>query len=160
MVDKIENRVVQLKNEDFIPEIVQLLNEGRTITMGLKGYSMRPFLENNRDKALLIAPKDIKVGQPVLAEIMPKKFVLHRIIAIKGDDVTLLGDGNLFTEHCKRENIVGAVVGFYRKGRNKLDRTDGLKWRTYSWVWQKLRPIRRYLLGIYRKIWIPLFGTI
>jgi hypothetical protein len=51
-------------------------------------------------------------------------------------------------------------VGFYRKNRKKLDRTDGWKWRTYSWLWMHLRPIRRYLLAAYRRIWLPLFGPI
>ena len=79
---------------------------------------------------------------------------------IEGDDVTLLGDGNLRTEHCKTEDIRASVEGFYRKGKEKLDRTDGKKWRAYSFIWMKLRPLRRYLLAFYRRIWIPLFGVI
>ena len=121
---------------------------------------MRPFLENDRDKALLVKPSTIKVGDPVLAEITPRHFVLHRIDRIEGDNVTLRGDGNLGVEHCKKENIVGAVIGFYRKGRNKMDATNAWKWKSYSFIWTRLLPIRRYLLGIYRRIWIPIFGTI
>jgi hypothetical protein len=49
------------------------------------------------------------------------------------------------------------VVGFYRKGRKKLDRTDGMKWKVYSWFWMRLRPIRRYLLAFYRYVWLNLF---
>ena len=118
------------------------------------------FLENDRDKALLVKPSTIKVGDPVLAEITPRHFVLHRIDSIEGDNVTLRGDGNLGVEHCKKENIVGAVIGFYRKGRNKMDTTNAWKWKSYSFIWTRLLPIRRYLLGIYRRIWIPIFGTI
>ncbi|GAB6975630.1 peptidase S41 [Prevotella falsenii] len=151
---------IQFENAVFLPEIVKILNEGHTVTLTLRGYSMRPFLENCRDKALLVKPSTIAIGDPVLAEITPKHFVLHRIVAINGESVTLLGDGNLLTEHCQKKDIVGAVIGFYRKGRTTLDRTDGRKWRCYSYVWTRLRPIRRYLLGIYRKIWIPLFGVI
>ena len=121
---------------------------------------MRPFLENDRDKALLVKPTTIKVGDPVLAEITPRHFVLHRIDRIEGDNVTLRGDGNLGVEHCKKENIVGAVIGFYRKGRKEMDATDAWKWKTYSFIWIRLLPLRRYLLGIYRRIWIPIFGTI
>lgn len=150
----------QFANAILLPEVVKFLNEGKTVTLRLKGYSMRPFLENNRDKALLVKPSKIAVGDPVLAEISPKHYVLHRIIKIEGNDVTLMGDGNLGVEYCKKENIVGAVIGFYRKDRKNLDRTDGWKWKLYSKVWMTLRPLRRYLLAFYRKLWMPIFGAI
>ncbi|MGP1552818.1 MAG: S24/S26 family peptidase [Prevotella intermedia] len=159
-INSTETNKVQFENAIFLPEIVKMLNEGHTVTLTLRGNSMRPFLEDCRDKALFVKPSTIAVGDPVLAEIAPKHFVLHRIVAINGEAVTLLGDGNLLTEHCQKKDIVGAVIGFYRKGRNTLDRTNGWKWRSYSYVWTGLRPIRRYLLGIYRRIWIPLFGVI
>ena len=66
---------------------------------------------------------------------------------------TLRGDGNLNTEHCRRENIHGIAEGFYRKGRNKLDSTSSRKWKVYSMIWTRLFPIRRYLLFAYRKLW-------
>ena len=120
---------------------------------------MRPFLEDNRDKALLIKAKDIQVGDPVLAEVSPLHYVLHRIIQIEGDEVVLRGDGNLGIETCRLQEVKASVVGFYRKGRQTLDRTDGMKWKIYSAIWTRLFPIRRYLLAAYRRIWIPLFGT-
>ncbi len=152
--------VVKMANSVLLPEIVRLLNEGHTVTLRLRGFSMRPFLEDGRDKALLTKAVSPKVGDPVLAEIEPKHFVLHRIISIQGDNVVLRGDGNLGVEHCKLGDVKGAVIGFYRKGRSKLDRTDGKKWRTYSWVWTHLYPIRRYLLAFYRRIWLRMFKPV
>lgn len=156
----VERENLHISNGLFFPEVVRLLNEGYSVTIPLKGYSMRPFLESGRDKAVLKKPSSISVGEPVLCETFPKHFVLHRIISIQGDNITLLGDGNIVTETCKRDNVVGAVVGFYRKGRESLDKTTGRKWKIYSALWMFLRPIRRYLLGIYSHVWIPLFGTI
>lgn len=153
-------REVQMPNAILLPEIVRMMDEGHTVTLRLRGFSMRPFLEDNRDKALLTKALRPKVGDPVLAEISPKHFVLHRIIAIEGQAVTLRGDGNLGDEHCKLDDVKGAVIGFYRKGRSKLDRTDARKWKVYSWIWMRLYPIRRWLLAFYRRIWIPLFGVI
>ena len=121
---------------------------------------MRPFLEDNRDKAIITKAKDVKVGDAVLAEVAPKHYVLHRIVKIEGDHVTLRGDGNLAEEHCKIEDVKGFVVGFYRKGRTKLDKTNGMKWVVYSWIWTRLYPIRRYLLAIYRRIWLRFFKPI
>ena len=157
---KTETRTIEIPNAILIPEIIKYLEQGHTVTLPLKGFSMRPFLESNRDMALLTSPKNIKVGDPVLAEIAPKQYVLHRIININGEHVTLLGDGNLTPEHCLLSNIKASIDGFYRKGRKKLDRTDGRKWKLYSNIWMALRPLRRWLLAFYRRIWIPIFGTI
>ena len=157
---KTGTRTIEIPNAILIPEIIKYLEQGHTVTLPLKGFSMRPFLENNRDMALLTSPKNIKVGDPVLAEIAPKQYVLHRIININGEHVTLLGDGNLTPEHCLLSNIKASIDGFYRKGRKKLDRTDGRKWKLYSKIWMEFRPLRRWLLAFYRRIWIPIFGTI
>lgn len=149
-----------MPNAMLLPEIVKLLDEGHTVTLRLRGFSMRPFLEDGRDKALLIKADNPKVGDPVLAEVDPKHFVLHRIIKIDGDQVILRGDGNLADEQCSIQDVKGAVIGFYRKGRETMDRTDGWKWCTYSWIWVHLYPIRRYLLAFYRRIWLKLFKPI
>lgn len=155
--DHIEIKEVQFANAVLLPEIVKMLDEGHTVTLRLRGYSMRPFLEDNRDKALLTKAIDPKVGDPVLAEVGSKHFVLHRIVKIEGDAVTLRGDGNLGDEHCRLQDVKGAVIGFYRKGRTTLDRTDGRKWRIYSYIWMHLYPIRRWLLAFYRRIWLKVF---
>lgn len=151
-------REIQFANAELLPAIVQLMNEGHTVTLNLRGFSMRPFLEDNRDKALLTKAREVHVGDPVLAEVSPAHFVLHRVVAIDGEAVTLRGDGNIGVEHCRLTDVKGAVIGFYRKGRDTLDRTDGRKWKIYSWLWMRLLPLRRYLLAFYRRVWIPLLG--
>ena len=114
---------------------------------------MRPFLEHKRDKALLSRPTTLQKGDAVLAEIAPGVFVLHRIVKIEGDDITLRGDGNLAIERCKKTDVKGFALGFYRKGREKIDKTNSLKWRIYSALWTTLLPMRRYLLAFYSRIW-------
>ncbi len=141
-----------LENDRLFPFIVSLLNEGHTVTLRLKGNSMRPFLENERDDALLRRATEVVEGEPVLAEIAPGHFVLHRVVKVEGDEVTLLGDGNLSVEHCHRADVRAQVIGFYRKGSKTLTPITSRKWRYYSFVWTHLRPIRRYLLAIYRRI--------
>ena len=138
--------VRRLPNAEFLPHVVALVNEGHTVTLPLRGYSMRPFLEHGRDKALLAAPHDVCVGDAVLAEICPGRYVLHRIIAIDGTQVTLRGDGNLSDEHCRLDDVRAKAIAFFRKGRSRADSTSGLKWRLYSAVWTRLFPLRRYLL--------------
>ena len=158
--NNIQRVEMQFANASLLSEIVKIIAEGHTVTLLLRGYSMRPFLENERDKALLTQAKECRVGDAVLAEIAPGHYVLHRIIKIEGNQVTLKGDGNLGTEHCKLGDVKALAIGFYRKGRKELDRTDGKKWKIYSAIWLFLSPIRRYLLAFYRRIWIPIFGTL
>ncbi len=153
-------KTVMMANEVLLPEVVRLLNEGHTVTLPLRGYSMRPFLEDGRDNALLKKATDVSVGDAVLAEIAPRHYVLHRIVKIEGQHVTLRGDGNLNVEHCRLSDVKAIAIGFYRKGRKTADSTDGRKWRTYSWMWMRLLPVRRYLLAFYRRIWLKLFKPI
>lgn len=155
-----EIKEIQFENARFLPEVIKLLNEGHTVTLKLKGFSMRPFLENNRDKALLTKPINIQKGDVVLAEIQPGCYVLHRIIRIKDGIVTLRGDGNINSESCPLSGVKAFALGFYRKDRTRLDKTNGIKWRIYSFIWLNLYPVRRYLLGAYRKIWLKMFKPI
>ena len=54
-----------------------------------------------RESVILQKPANLKVGDVVLAWVMPGRYVVHRIIRIDGEHVTLMGDGNLAgTEHC------------------------------------------------------------
>jgi hypothetical protein len=150
----------EVSNAILIPEIIKMLNEGHTVTISIKGFSMRPFLENGRDSVLLSQPAKICKRDIVLAEIQPGHYVLHRIIRINGYEVVLRGDGNTGTEHCTLHDIKGFAKGFYRKGRKKPDKTNGLKWKLYSLMWCTLLPARRYILTAYHRIWIPIFGPI
>ncbi len=148
-----------MSNAELFPYLISLMEQGHTVSIRLKGYSMRPFLEHNRDSAILRKATDVITGEPVLAEISEGHFVLHRIVKVDGEEVTLLGDGNLTPEHCRTCDVKAQVVGFYRKGRDTLDTLGGRKWRAYSWVWMRLRPLRRWLLAFYRR-WVRLFGPI
>ena len=142
-------RVLQVQNEVFLPVVLEQLKEHpeKTATINLRGRSMRPFLEDGRDKAMLQLPNGpCHVGEPVLAEITPGHFVLHRIVKMDQGKVTLRGDGNLSDEHCNEADIRAIAVAFIRKGRTKPDYITGRKWRIYSWLWTRLFPIRRYLL--------------
>jgi hypothetical protein len=147
-------KVIKVPNEILLPEIIRLTDEGHTVTLRVDGVSMRPFVEGGRDKALLTRSVNPQIGDAVLAEIFPGHYVLHRLVSVKNGMATLRGDGNLGTEHCRMKDIKCKALGFYRKGRENLDSTSGLKWKVYSWWWTRLLPVRRYLLFIYRHLFV------
>lgn len=141
---------MQLKNAEFLPLAVSYLETKDSVKIPLKGFSMRPFLESERDYALLAKPHAPVIYEPVLALLPDERWVLHRIVRIEGENITLLGDGNLSPEHCKTSDIKASIIGFYRKKRTTLDRIDGRKWKLYSKIWVPLLPVRRWLLMFYK----------
>lgn len=142
-------RRMEVPNAVLLGQVKEAIREGHTVTINVKGYSMRPFLEHCRDKVRLAPFTDLKVGDAVLAEISPDVYVLHRIMNIDGDTVRLMGDGNLSgMEVCRKADVVGMVTHYIRRGKT-IPASDPRLQRYVRW-WRKLLPVRRYLLYIYR----------
>lgn len=148
MMEK-RDRTVEIPNEFLLGEVKALIANGHDVTLRVRGVSMRPFLEDRRDKIVLTRPETIRVGDAVLAEIAPGKYVYHRIISIEGENVTLKGDGNVYgTEQCRIEHIAAATKALIRKGWNYSP--QGKAWRWYSAIWPQWPFARRVLLKLYR----------
>lgn len=147
-------RTKKVNNHAFMLEIKRLFEEGKkkSVTFVVRGFSMRPFLDDGRDKVILVPPRTPKVGDVVLAEIAEQRYALHRVIKIENGVYTMRGDGNPLSlkEQFTEEKMVGIAYGFIRKGKKVS--TTSLKWRCYSAVWRLLTPLRRVLLAIYRRV--------
>ncbi len=144
---------VQLDNATFLPHVCQLIDEGHTVTIRAKGNSMRPFIESDRDSVILGRAADVKVGDVVLAEISHGLYVLHRLDAVSGHRVRLRGDGNPYqVEVCSITDIRAKAVAVVRKGREYS--VNSRTWAAYSKLWTRALPLRRYLLALYRLLWL------
>lgn len=141
-----------MTDNEIIEEAIRLVNEGVSVTLPVNGNSMLPFIIGGKESVILQKPEQLKFGDVVLAWADGYRYVVHRIIRINGDRVTLMGDGNLVgTEHCRVDDVKARVTHVVdAKGRqHDLYHT----WRRRAakvWFW--LRPIRRYLLAIYRRV--------
>ena len=105
-----------------LEEAVRLVEEGLSVTLPVSGWSMLPFIIGGRESVILSKPDQVVRGDVVLAWIPPLKpvgnspqtegrFVVHRIIRIEGETVTLMGDGNLVgTECCTLSDIRARVT--------------------------------------------------
>lgn len=145
------NNIVELPNEILLKEVGRLVSEGHVVTLRVRGVSMRPFLEDRRDQIVLTCPGTTKVGDAVLAQIAPGKYVFHRIIQIKDGRVILKGDGNVHgTEQCELKDVVAATKGLIRKGR--CYSSEGMVWRWYSALWPANVVVRRVLLAVHRRL--------
>lgn len=126
--------------------VVSLLKDGKVVRILARGNSMRPYLVHERDYIILQQTDHVKVGDSVLAEVSPSHYVLHRIVDINGQKVTLRGDGNYATEHCELKDVCGKAIAFERKGSNTQEGSDSLHYKIYSWFWMHTLPLRRYFL--------------
>ena len=140
-----------MQNDVFLPQVVELINEGHTVTIMARGNSMMPFIKDGRDSLIFSNLNlDIRVGEAVLAEIHKGVFVCHRIVEIKDGKVTLRGDGNVQgTETCRIEDVKAQLVAVTRDGKY-YDLNTSKVWKIYSFCWTRLLPLRRYLLALYR----------
>lgn len=149
-------KTINVPNEILIPKLKELLNQGLNVTIRVRGWSMRIFLDNNRDLVMLAPPQpdQLKRWDLVLAEVAPQQFVLHRIIKKNNNQLVLKGDGNVYgIERCDVNDVIGVATAFYRKGRQTPDYVTGWKWKYYSKLWMLLTPFRRIILGIYNRIY-------
>ena len=130
-----------LPNDIVLEEAGALLAEGREVCITPKGNSMQPFIRGDRDTVTLKKLPEVKVGDIVLARLPSGAYVMHRIVERDGDSLTLMGDGNIRgTEKCTTGDVMGTVVLI-----NKRKPGNGALWR-------RLKPFRRIILGIYRRI--------
>ena len=132
-------------NEVLLEEAAVLMNEGREVTIRPLGSSMLPFIRGGRDSVRLRKMPSVAVGDMLLVRLPGPRYVLHRLIGKDGDRLTLMGDGNLAgTENCTLVDVMGTVTAIERGSR--VVKPGNGRW------WRVLKPFRRYILAIYRRI--------
>jgi hypothetical protein len=142
-------KVKVMPNDVFLDEVRKLIQEGHSVTLRVKGNSMLPFIYGGRDNVRFVKCSDYQVLDIVLAEVSIGVFVVHRIISIEDNQVTLMGDGNVCgVEHCHIDNLAGRVEVIIR-GTREIN--------PYSWCmrnavkfWWYIRRLRRWLLAFMR----------
>lgn len=131
----------------------QMLNEGHPVVIGTKGNSMLPFIVGSLDSVRLVKAEGVRVGDIALAEISEGNYVLHRVIEVDGEDVTLMGDGNLSgLEYCLVSDIAGVVTHIMRPDTPDID-CSSRRFVRRSALWRRMRPVRRILLAIIRRVY-------
>ena len=143
---------MKMTDETIIEEAIRLVNDGVSVTLPVNGRSMLPFIIGGKESVVLQKPDGAKVGDVVLAWVEGCRYVVHRIIRIDGNRVTLMGDGNLAgTEYC----YVGDVKALATQGVSSDGKMHYLynRWRrTGASIWYRILPVRRYILAIYRRL--------
>ena len=129
-----------IANRELFAIVRDTLLEGKTVRVAVNGQSMLPFFRSGSTITLRpMREEDIRKYGVVMADA-GHAFVVHRIIKVDGNSVTLLGDGNIYgTEQVTRDKIYGVVdCSAFHISLAKI------------WLW--LRPVRRFPLAIFRRI--------
>lgn len=147
-----EATVKTMYGDILIHESIALLQEGRRVILAVKGSSMHPFIIGGKESVELVKPQSpLKVGDVVLAWVNGTHFAVHRIVGIEGKEVSLMGDGNTSgIEHCLTDDVA-AVAEFVIAPNGKRRYLYTKKRVRFAHMWQKLLPVRRWLLAIYRR---------
>ena len=140
-----------MTDELIIQEAVRLVQDGVSVTFPVKGRSMLPFIFGGRESVILQKTGSLQRGQVVLAQVGPDRYVVHRIIKIEPDRITLMGDGNICgTESCTPSNVLAIATHVVdEKGKRRTLESKGQMFKAR--VWYVIRPLRRIILAVLRR---------
>ena len=149
---------LELRNDIFFAEVERRINDGQSVTIPVKGFSMRPMMRSEKDKVILTAHSDNDIKQKAVMLFRHNgHHIMHRIIAIDGNDITFAGDGNYrIREQATKDDIVALVTTIIRPSGRTIS-LDSRKCRLYSIMWLGLpKIVRRFILGLTNKLklWI------
>ena len=132
--------------EGFFQAAQMVLAEGKGVVFTPKGNSMLPFIRSGRDSVVLSPlARPLEIGDILLVKI-DERYFLHRVLNLHGNEVTLMGDGNLHQkERCLTTDVIGIVTEIRRENGKIVIPGKGKFWRM-------IRPLRRYLLAFYRRV--------
>lgn len=134
-----------IPNEILFTEVDAILREGREAVITPTGNSMLPFIRGGVDRVVLKRREEACVGDIVLVRT-GGRYILHRVVDADGSALTLMGDGNIRgQERCSTADLIGTVTEVIRPSGRHI--TPGK-----ARLWRALRPARRYLLAIYRRL--------
>lgn len=151
----IKHKIVS--NNLLFEDIAKIIAEGKSVTLKTKGNSMRPFIIGGRDSVVLknLNSRPLESGDIVLAKLSsPSRYVLHRVISLQENRVTLMGDGNIIgKEYCTLQDVVARVESIVKGGGsayivNPYTKSEKIKAK----IWFRLLPFRRYLLFLFYRV--------
>lgn len=137
---------IDLPNDILLGYAGELISQGKEVIMTAKGNSMLPFIRDSKDSVRLTMPVNVGIGDIILAKVPGRGYIMHRVIGLEGDNITMMGDGNIAgTESCTKSDVVGIVTEIIKPDGKGHKPSKGCFWRF-------LKPFRRYLLFIARRL--------
>ncbi|MEG2865709.1 MAG: S24/S26 family peptidase [Mucinivorans sp.] len=136
----------QIAKQASLDEIESRLAANQEVTILIRGWSMRPMLFNLRHHAIICPiQKPLATGDVVVFKYK-NRFLIHRIIQIQGENLTIQGDGVPFaTEKVTRQDVIG-VMREAITPRGKHIKCDSKPWIRKSKRWAAVNPNVKYIV--------------
>lgn len=123
------------------PIISEIVLSGGSVRLDVKGNSMMPLLRNERDAVLLRKADSICKYDVVLFKKSDGKIALHRIVDIKDDTYTIIGDNQYrFDYEIRKEDLIAKAVEFIR-GKHRISEKQI---RSFGVFWYATYPLRNF----------------
>ncbi|MFI3294904.1 MAG: hypothetical protein R3Y19_02695 [Rikenellaceae bacterium] len=140
-----------VSNQLLFEDISRLISLGERVTLLTKGRSMLPFIRGGVDSVELCGLRgDIRWGDILLVRMSDSLYVLHRVVEVDSDRLTLMGDGNIRgVERCLVGDVLARVSLVVCGSGRVYDPRSG--WRIFlARFWYFFLPLRRYILAFLR----------
>ncbi len=134
------------------PLIRQLLEAGQQVKFTPHGSSMLPMLRDGKDTVTLTQQKGkLKKYDIPLYQRPQGGYVLHRVVGENQKGYILCGDHQtVLEEGVTDQQVIGVVSAFTRKGKEYA--VTQKSYRLYAWFWVAIRPLRRIVMGVVRRL--------
>lgn len=133
---------------DMLPLMREVFSRGVTFRLYPRGKSMLPTLHEGIDYVDLAeaTQEDIRPGRMLLYQRENGAFVLHRVVAVKGDTFTARGDNQYYDEEgLLFSQVIAAVVSYTHNGKavTCLSRAENAYRRRRRLTYPIRRTVRR-----------------
>ncbi len=149
----IVKKIELAKMSKILPIIEFLFEQKSDVKLTVTGNSMYPFLKHTRDSVLLSDAKSLHIskGDVVLFKRDTGQCILHRVCRYKDEDnIYFVGDAQTGIEGpIAKSQLIALVTSVYRDGKEISCRS--FWWRTLSFLWLLILPIRPFFIALYTK---------
>ena len=135
----------------FESTVERELSERGSFAACAVGESMRPMLRGGRDMVIIEPVSEkLKKYDVILFKDELSRYVLHRIIKIKGELIITRGDNTYFTESVALENVLGILTRYNKNG--KSCEVNSFSYKLYSRRRVFFYPFRKLYFGLKRSL--------
>lgn len=147
---------MELPMAELSPLLLDSLSRGQEVVLPVTGVSMTPFLHPGRDAVVLqqTDPTALQPGDVALFRRDNGQYVLHRVwrrVQQPTLTYTMLGDAQWAGEPGVRPEQILAIAAAFIMKEQRVSCTDPAYRRRVA-VWQRLLPLRRILLAVWRRL--------
>lgn len=145
-----ERNVRTVNIYEYMPVLIDIINQGKEANLVITGSSMTPFLCHHRDTIIISKPNaPFKRGDMVFYTRKSGQYVMHRIHHIdKNGDLFIVGDAQTEIEGpIHPDQVFGIIHKVIRKG--KVITKGDFWWDFFEKVWISVVPLRPFLRKIY-----------